>query len=169
MLMSRRRPAAVRLHHAQYGSATLNDNLPLSEKALAGCLDDGLTPADWLRMLNSKVFFWADEQGLARLLGARMNRDRDVEVLVFDTLALAQAHWDTLRLSPINSGATIRKPARRGAGTFTLASAHSYQDWRRLRDRTDKIIEVTVDAAVPRAADFLLEVRRHGPQMLVAG
>ncbi|NIA67675.1 hypothetical protein HBA54_03650 [Pelagibius litoralis] len=158
-LMTARRATAISLRHPRHGSAVLNDNLPLSEKALETCLDDGLTPADWLRILNSKVFFWADEAGLQRLLGARMNQGRQREVLVFDTLRVAEAHLDTLCLCPINSGATIRKAARRGLSTFTAAKAHSYAQWRKLRGRSDKVVEITVDHAVPRAGEFLTDVR----------
>lgn len=158
-LTTARRATAVPLSHPLYGTMILNDNLPLSEKALENCLDDGLTPSDWLRTLNSRVFFWADETGLQRLLGAKMNRGRQREVLVFDTLLIAQAHMDTLCLSPINSGATIRKPARRGLTTFTPAKDHSYAQWRRLRGKSDKIVEVTVDHALPRASEFLIDVQ----------
>ena len=164
-LMTARRKEAVPLSHPQQGHAVLNDNLPLSEKALASCLDDGLTPADWLRILNGKVFFWADEAGLQRLLGARMNQGRQREVLVFDTRRLAEAHLDTLCLSPINSGATMRRAARRGLSTFARAKDYSYTDWRKRRGKRDKILEVTVDNAVPRAAEFLIDVRQaSGPQ-----
>lgn len=158
-LTTARRATAVPLKHPLYGTMILNDNLPLSEKALENCLDDGLTPSDWLRILNSRVFFWADETGLQRLLGAKMNRGRQREVLVFDTLLVAQAHMDTLCLSPINSGATIRKPARRGLTTFTPAKDHSYAQWRRLRGKSDRIVEVTVDHAIPRAREFLVDVQ----------
>ncbi|WP_299390834.1 hypothetical protein [Pelagibius sp.] len=158
-LLTTRRPEAVPLHHPEHGTAVLNDNLPLSEKALRTCLDDGLTPADWLGILNGKVFFWADEAGLQRLLGARMNRGRQREVLVFDTRRLAEAHIDSLCLSPINSGATLRRAARRGLATFSRAKDYRYPQWRKLRGRSDRILEVTVDHAVPQAADFLLDVR----------
>lgn len=158
-LTTARRATAVPLRHLLYGTMILNDNLPLSEKALESCLDDGLTAADWLRTLNSRVFFWVDESGLQRLLGAKMNRGRQREVLVFDTLLVAQAHMDTLCLSPINSGATIRKPARRGLTTFTPAKDHSYAQWRRLRGKSDRVVEVTVDHAIPRAGEFLIDVQ----------
>ncbi len=35
VLLARRRPAALRLRHAEFGPVTINDNLPLSEKKLA--------------------------------------------------------------------------------------------------------------------------------------
>lgn len=158
-LTALRRPAEIRIEHPAHGVAILNDNLPLSARALAGCLDDGLTPQDWLRLLNGRVFFWADADGLARLLGARMNRGRAREVLSLDTLGLARAHAERMEISPINSGSTIRKPARRGLGTFTPLLAKSYPDWRRQRGKLDRILEVVVRGGVPDIARYLVERR----------
>ena len=156
-----RRPAAVPLPHPVYGTATLNDQSPMTEAALARCLDDGLVPGDWLATLNRRVFFWADAAGLNRLLHARANRGRAVRVLEVDTLALAQAYAEQIELSAINSGATIRRPARRGLTTFTPMLRHSYADWRRLRGGLDKVLEVTVVGGVPDAARFISLVRVH--------
>jgi hypothetical protein len=155
-LISGRRPAEVPISCEPHGGAVLNDNSPLTEAALAKCLDDGLTPAEWLGMLNARVFFWADRDGLSRLLGARFNRGRAREVLIFDTLRLARAHGERMELCPINSGATIRKPARRGLSTFTPLFAKSFREWRRQRGGTDKILEVTVRSGVPDIARYLV-------------
>lgn len=159
-----RRPAAVTIHHTVHGTAVLNDQSPMTERALTKCLDEGLAPADWLLLLNRRVFFWADEAGLARLLGARANQGRALDVLVVDTLGLARAHAERIELSPINSGATIRRPARRGLSTFTPMLALSYDDWRRKRGRLDRILEVTVLDGVPDIARFMTEVRRVEPR-----
>ena len=154
-----RRPASVTLHHPAHGSATVTDNIPLGERALALCLDDGLRPADWFRILNGRVFLWADEAGLARLLGARLNRTRPRELLVFDTLSLARRHGDRTELSAINSGAAMRRPARRGLSTFTPLGQHAYAEWRTLRGRRDRILEVTVLGGIPDAADHIVSHR----------
>jgi hypothetical protein len=161
-LTGQRRPSEIRIAHPVHGEAVLNDNLPLSERALAGCLDDGLRPAEWLHALNQRVFFWADEAGLQRLLAARMNRGRTREILVFDTLALARAHAERIEISPINSGATIRKPARRGLSTFTPLAAMDYTTWRRRRGLRDRILEVVARGGVPDAARYLVERREAG-------
>lgn len=158
-LTRHRRPGSVPIVHPEHGKITINDNVPLSETALEKCLDDGLKPGDWLRLLNSRVFFWADEKGLERLLSAKAARGDAREVLVFGTERLAREHLATLAFSPINSGATIRKPARRGLSTFTRVADRSYDEWRRLRGRLDNVLEITVDWAVPRAAEFVVEVR----------
>lgn len=153
------RPAGVPLYHPSLGPVVITDQRPMTETALAQCLDDGLTPVDWLALLNARVFFWASEAGLARLLGARSNRTRDLDILVIDTLSLAEAYAETIEICPINSGATMRRPARRGAGTFTRLLAQSHQDWSRKRGRRDKILEVTVLGGVPDIARHVLEVR----------
>lgn len=156
----RRRPAGVTLTHRVHGSAVITDNLPLSEAALASCLDDGLAPGDWLAMLNERVFFWPDQESLGRLLSARLNRRRDRLVLVLDTLSLARRHGRRMELSAINTGSTIRKTARRGLATFVPLGLHSYGAWRRLRGGLDRIREVTVVGGVDDVADHLIEHRR---------
>ena len=155
-----RRPASMQLTHPVHGRATITDNLPLSMTALSSCLDDRMSPVDWLRALNRRVFFWADQDGLSRLLGARLNRDRERVVLVLDTLSLAQRYAEHIELSPINSGATVRRAARRGITTFTPMRLHSYEAWRRLRGRRDRILEVTVVAGIADIAEHLVEILR---------
>ena len=156
-LLRTRRPVEVPLEHPRHGRAVLNDNLPLSEAALERCLDDGLRPADWLDILNRRVFFWASRAGVDRLLGARTNRARPRLVLELDTLALASAHAERLSLCPINSGSTIRRPARRGLSTFTPLGQCSWHEWRRRRGRLDTLLEVTVEGAVEAAASMVLD------------
>jgi len=158
-LTTRRRPREVPLPDGAGGEVVLNDNLPLQEAALARCLEDGLTPAEWLSMLNARVFFWADEAGLARLLAARMNRGRRRAVLVVDTLSLATAHATRMEICPINSGATIRRAARRGRATFTPLGAMTYTQWQRRRasHRRDRILEVVVREGVPDLENHLIE------------
>jgi hypothetical protein len=158
-----RRPGPVHLHHPGHGSVTLNDQTPMSEAALAGCLDDGLSPADWIEILNRRVFFWADGNRLARLVGARANRVRAIDVMVVDTQRLAQRHADRIELCPINSGATIRKAARRGLQTFTPLLALPYKTWTQQRGARDKIVEVTVLDGVPDIASYVIDIRRIEP------
>ncbi len=157
------RPAAVPLCHPLHGTAVINDQAPMTAAGLAKCLDDGLAPADWLALLNRRVFFWSGEEGLARLLGARANRMRTVDVLIVDTLGLARAFAETIEICPINSGATMRRPARRGLSTFTPLLALPYEAWSRQRGRRDRILEVTVVGGVTDIGRYVVEVRRAAP------
>lgn len=155
----KRRPAAIRLDHPKHGSLVINDNIPLSEHALAKCLDDGLTPSDWLQRLNDRVFFWPSEQDLKRHLNARLNRNRVREVIIVDTLRLAEAYKTHMELSPINSGATLRKAARRGLQTFTPLMQYSFSEWCKLRGRhRDAIREITVHSPIIDFGDYVLDV-----------
>jgi hypothetical protein len=108
------------------------------------------------------VFFWPDADGLRSFLGAATNRTREREVLVFDTYSLLTAHFDAARLSPINSGSTIRQRARRGIATFSKPADYSLADWRKLRGGTDRVREVAIVGSVRDAGDHLLEVRACG-------
>lgn len=56
----------------------------LSESKLAAALTD-MTVEQWLRLLNSKVFFWLQRERVNRLLGARAYRDSSHLVITFDT------------------------------------------------------------------------------------
>lgn len=156
-LTEKRRPVPVVINHQRYGKVEINDNLPLTEKALAQCLDDGLAPRDWLSILNERVFFFPNEEAAFALASARMNVERVKTVVVLHTLPLARAYADSLELCPINSGSTIRKPARRGLATFTPLKKLSYAEWRGLRGQRDTIREVAIRGGIPDIKDFVVE------------
>jgi hypothetical protein len=154
-----RRSESKPITHPVHGVAIITDNIPLNEAKLAACLDDGLTPVDWLEILNQRVFFWPDERSLDDLLDARANRGRDRLVLAFDTLSLARQYGLRMELSPINSGSTLYQPARRGRSTFSPLPKYDYATWRRLRSKSkpDRIREVTVVGGIDRVEDHLVE------------
>ena len=153
-----RRATSLHLEYAG-GCATISDNAPISMASLAGCLDNGLTPQDWLRELNRRVFFWVDEARLQKLILAKNNRGQEKSVLVLNTLTVAQAYSDKIELCAINSGATVRRAARRGTGTFTPLGRFSYEAWRALRGGRDSICEVTFTDAIPDVFSHVIEVR----------
>lgn len=157
-IVGKRRPQAIALEHPQYGRVVINDNVPMSEQALLKCLDDNLTPADWLGLLSEYVFFWPDEANLQRHLQAKLNRFRSREVIVIDTVSLAEVYVECMALSPINSGSTIRKPARRGLKTFTPLLHHSFNEWRKLRGGRDDIREVVVQGTIKDITSYVLDV-----------
>jgi hypothetical protein len=155
-----RRSTSIVLTHRVHGEVTITDNRPLSMSVLARCLDDNLTPEAWLRMLNSRVFFWASEGSVARLVNAALHRDREKAVLVFRTASLLERCAAQVELSAINSGATVRSAPRRGLTTFVPMSQHSYESWRRLRGKRDTVKEVTVIEGVHGIDEHLMEVRQ---------
>jgi hypothetical protein len=157
MIETRRRPLSVSIRHPSHGEAIITDNAPLSEAALLKCLDDGLTPADWMRLLNSRVFFWPDEAEVKNHLRASARKSEPRTVLVIDTLPLVRAHHARVELAAINTGSTIRKPARRGMATFAPAHRYSYGEWQQLRGKRDRIKEVTVLDGVPDITRYIVD------------
>lgn len=159
-LLSAPRPRPVELRHPRHGVLWLNDNRPLHLGPLARCLDDAMTPADWLAALAARVFFCVREEDGAGFVAARRKQGLAAEVMVFDTAGLAAAHWDRMEIAPINTGSTLRRPARRGRATFAPVLGLDWERWRRSRGRgLDRVREVTVRGAVEDAGRHLIEVR----------
>ncbi|WP_157793052.1 DUF7002 family protein [Bordetella genomosp. 8] len=156
VMESQRRATSLIIRHPIHGEARLTDNLPLSSKALANCLEDGLTPADWLRLLNQRVFFWVDDKSVDVHLRASIRLGVKRVVLMLDTLSVLRACWERVELSPINTGSTLRRPARRGLSTFTPAQNHSLREWQKLRGKNDRIKELTIKDGVFDIAAHLI-------------
>ncbi len=157
-LIEERRPNMVELTHPLHGRAILNDNKPISDKMLQNCLDDGLHPVDWMRMLNARVFFWPTRKKLLDLSNALANAGRRKIVLEIDTLSLAKAHGERMQMAPINTGSATRRPARRGLSTYTPLIELSYKDWQKKRGGRDTLAEVVVLGSVPDIAKHLKSV-----------
>ena len=158
----RRRPGSVAVQHPALRPALIRDQKPMDDAGLRMCLLDGLTPEDWYRCLNARVFFWLTPKRLLRLLKARPYRDIEPDVLELDTAALIAAHRPTIRLSPINSGTTKPFPStasKRGRDTFLPIADYPYARWRAQgRKAGERVVELTVDCAVPAAARFVRRV-----------
>lgn len=63
-LESCRRPKSEEINHPIHGRVLLRDQIPLNEKKLLKALQDGLTPPEWYRLLNRKVFLWGPKSRL---------------------------------------------------------------------------------------------------------
>lgn len=155
---ARRRPRSVPLPGAS--GVTIRDNGPLHEGRLAACLDDGLRPEDWYRLLNARVFFWLSRERLLKLMGARTYQGQAHDVLEVDARSLVAAHRERIELSAINSGATGRFPVRRGLATFAGISDYPYARWRLKRKRGERVVELAVLGGVPDIARHVVRAVR---------
>jgi len=163
------RRVSTTITHPIHGTAVLRDQSPMDENGLIRALTGtGLTPADWLVMLNRRVFFWLTEERLLRMLSAANYRDSEHLVLVVDTARLLDRHWQNITLSPINSGATKPMPAPRGAGTFQSPADFPFDSIAARRRRNDVVVELAVDLAVPAIDELAVEVRRQQRDAIVA-
>lgn len=156
------RAASVEIEHPALGRAVIRDQKPMtSDQVVARFLDD-LTPAEWYRTLNSRVFFWVKERRLEKLLAAGLYRTRPHMVLVLDTKELLTRHFDRVTLSPINSGAIFAGGrTRRGPQTFSHFDAY---DWAQRLRQPEPVVELAVDYSVPDVLDCLIGVsERQAP------
>jgi hypothetical protein len=159
-LERRHRPECVTITKKGLPDAVVRDQKPMREGPLAGCLMDGLTPADWYQILNNRVFFWLSRDRLRSLLGARAYRDRAHTVLTVDTASLVKAHRDRIELSPINSGATLYNPPQRGLGTFSAIVDFPFEERRKSRSAAKSIVELVVRGGVLDIGDHLIAAHR---------
>lgn len=160
MLERRHRPQCVTITKKGLPDAVIRDQKPMREGPLAGCLMDGLTPADWYEMLNERVFFWLSRHRLRSLLGARAYRDRPHVVLTVDSASLVNAHRDRIELSPLNSGATLYNPLPRGLATFSAIDDFPFEERRKTRSIAASVVELVVRGGVPDIGDHLIAAHR---------
>ena len=157
-LGSKRRPNSVPLQATGLPGAVLRDQKPMDDNRLTKCLDDNLTPQDWYELLNSRTFFWLSRSRIWSLLRARAYRNVPQTVLTLDTAKLLAVHRDRVWLSPINSGATLFSPQRRGLQTFKKIEDFPFADRSKTRSANNNAVELLVEHSVPDVADFVLAV-----------
>lgn len=155
---SHHRPESIVIEHPSLGSATIRDQKPMSDNGLKRALRDDLTPMDWYRLLNDKVFFWPSEERLQRMMRAPPYRDDEHIVLVVNTRRLLSEKRHRVTLSPLNSGATRPMPHPRGRGTFQAMGSYPY--WERRRKGLAPVAEVAIDDRVEKVERFLRRVER---------
>jgi hypothetical protein len=155
-LLRERRPAIVELHDPDGNTFSIRDQKPLMLHNL-----DGTDLAGWLKLLNAQVFFWVSEQRLRRLLTARACRRLPHYILTIDTAQLVDRHVVDIRLSALNSGATIFPNApQRGPHTFQSISDFGAVPGDNASSRRLAVVEATVVGGVPDIADFTVAVHR---------
>lgn len=160
----RRRPECVTIDHPVLRPIVIRDQKPMDDAGLRMCLLDGLSPEDWYRWLNRRVFFWLTRERLLRLLNARPYRHDEHDVLELDTASLVAAYRPAITLSPINSGTTKPFPStasKRGRATFLPIAEYPYARWRSNgRKPGERVVELTVDYGVPDVTRFVRRVVR---------
>lgn len=162
-LESARRPESVLISADGLPHAVVRDQKPMTASALEKCLPNGTAPEQWFETLNARVFFWLSRKRLRKLLNARAYRARPQTVLTLDTASLVDANRDRVRLSPINSGATIYNPAPRGPETFCTVSDFRFDERRKTRTLDNAVVELTVFECVPDITDHAIAVHSiHG-------
>jgi hypothetical protein len=151
---TQRRGDSVTIHHPIYRTAVVRDQKPLSPTRLAKCLA-GISVVEWFRLLNNRVFFWAEEKRLNVLRGAEAYRLHRQTVLTVDTRPLVEAYGPQILLAHMNTGATRPFAHPRGAETFRSIAEYPFTERRR-------VVELTVDKGVPDIQRFVIQVDELG-------
>lgn len=157
---SRRRPKPVTLRRADRGRATVRDRRPLNETALKRTLRGRMSLREWYETLDAKAFFWPTRQRLETMLKAYAAERQTV--LVIDTASLLDAHFDRVRLSPIDSGATCSSDVRRGPDTFLPPDKYPFREHRARRGASGAVAEIAVEDGVPDIREHVLLVEERG-------
>ena len=144
-----RRSAGVELQEEGLPPAMIRDQLPMDDVGLRRCLPPHLTPGDWYRLLNQKVFFWLTRNRLLKLLRAGTYRNRPHTVIEVSARKLVEAHRDRIWLCPMNSGCTKPYPHPRDENTFQRIPDYPYIHWRKRRPPGERVVELAVDYSVP--------------------
>ena len=162
LIESCRRPESVTIRHDDYGPAVIRDQKPMSESALLNKCLKGMTPTEWYRVLNGRVFFWLTAERVTRLLSARAYRNREHTVLTINTASLLESHHEEVTLSPINSGSTVYNPQPRGTDTFQSLANYPFEAWRKKRGAATKAIaELAVTYEVGDIRESVIRVERR--------
>lgn len=148
-LLSSRRMTAVALTLPSGAPAVLRDQKPLHEGKLQSALTDGMTVAEWLRLLNGLVFFFPTLEALLRL--RQVYAAEDAIVLELDSRRLVEAYQSLVRVAHINTGAVLYSPAKRGRATFTSVDRF---------DPRKQVKEVAVQGAVPDVLTYAVTAER---------
>lgn len=156
---SEHRPEYTKIESPKYGAAMIRDQKPMSDGGLARCLNDGLKPLDWYRILNAKVFLWTSKDRLYKLMSAKAYKKDKHLVLVFSSAALVEDYWSKILFCPMNSGCTRPFAHPRGNSTFLSPAKYPYEDWLSRRPAKEAIVEVAVKDGI-HGVDKLIIDRR---------
>ena len=156
-LESARRTRSERVGSTALGEVWLRDNQPSLDTVLRRTLV-GVTLEEWYRYLNGRVFFWVSEARLTRFREAAHYRGRVHDILTVDTARLLQRHAYRMELSWLNTGATHPGATYpRGIGTFVPLASYPWSE-RRLVNRAEPVVELTVAYSVPDIAELVVDV-----------
>lgn len=155
-LQSAHRPVSVVLEHPRHGTCVLRDQRPMPPKRLRACLPRKVSPGEWYRLLNSKVFFWTSAERLLKLLNALNYRGKRHDILIVDAARLVKAHQDSIELCHINSGNTFPYLHKKTLGIFKTISDYPVT---RSGNPKPPVVELLVEYAVPDIRRYVLDVR----------
>lgn len=118
-----------RLCIQQIRGASLRDQHTAPESKMKSCLVK-IAPAEWLGLLNAKIFFFLSEERALRLAGSYA--DYQNTILETDTRALLADHAADVTVCRINSGSFLFRAVPRGRDSFIPLANFVYESSRNI-------------------------------------
>ena len=136
--------------------AWLRDQIPMPPEYLEKCLVGGMTPKEWYRLINSKIFFWTTWKSLEIFLAAKEYKNNPQLVITANTRLLLERYASRVTLSSINSGSTYYNPDK-----YTRPMLRGLHTFKKIHDYSvDYIRELVVEEGVPDITDITIAVER---------
>lgn len=140
----------------------VRDQRPMPPSALLRCLDAGISPQAWYRLVNAKVFFWASIERLNRHLAAC--GDRPQTVIVVDSSRLLGRYGEAALVTAFNVGNARRRPPARGTRSFVPLAAWLATRWESeakpdcpRRAQSHPPAEIAIEGSVPDLMELVVE------------
>lgn len=131
--------------HPDWPPILIGDQHQINPAQMAAALD-GVTPEEWRKELNARVFFWPTVERLA--VHQKAYAAMPSVLYEIDSAKLLTRHGERLRVARINTGFFRRTPAMRSRATYQRLA-----DFR--HDAKNRIAEVSVLDGVPDFAECL--------------
>jgi hypothetical protein len=155
-ILEMQRTKSITIDHPVHGQAVIRDQKPLNRAKLEKCLK-GCSFQQWLKMLNSRVFFWLCKERLQTLMCAREYSGQTHVVLVLDTLSLATDLEERITLAPMNTGNTRPFAHERSLLTFSRMADYPFEQ-RLGRGSYYRVVELAVEVGVHDIMPYVLQV-----------
>jgi hypothetical protein len=116
---------------------------------------DGVTPSEWWRLVNSRVYFFCRQSHADELVESCLRQNLVQEVIKLRTRSALEFVADNVEVTTVNVGVFPRtKGPSRGPNNFVPLGEYPVAD-------AAKIREITVAARVPLPSSAITSVVRH--------
>lgn len=155
---SEHRPARMLVPHWSHPDAVvLRDQKPMPPDALRRVLPPHVSPRQWYKLVNRRVFFWAAWPRLETLLHSRSYRTGYHDVMVLDTQSLVDAYEEHIHLTHMNTGTVMPWYTPRDPTAFKRIADYPV---RASGSPVKPVVELTVEGKVLDVERFVLTVHR---------
>jgi hypothetical protein len=150
------RPKKITISCNGLEDACIRDQIPMPPDVLERCLVGGITPKEWYRFINGKIFFWTTRKSLEIFLAAKEYKNMPQLVITVDTQLLLERYADKVTLSSINSGSTYYDPEK-----YDRPKSRGLHTFKRIQDyNLPYIAELVVEEGVKDITNVALTVEK---------